>query len=123
MGHIRRLFESRAWQELVPDESFLVDTPRHGGAKVRGARAADGSFALVYSPRGEPFTVRMDVIKTEEGVKCWWFDPRYGTAFFIHTGDAVAMQTFAPPDTGRGRDWVLVLDDAASDFPTPGARR
>jgi hypothetical protein len=123
VGYVRRLFESRPWQELVPDDTCLVDAPRQGGEKVRAARAADGSFAFIYSPRGEPFTLRMDVIKTESGVKCWWFDPRYGTAYFIHTGDAVAMQTFVPPDAGRGRDWVLVLDDAARDFPTPGAKR
>ncbi len=123
MGCVRRLFESRPWQELVPDESFIVDAARHGGAKVRGAHAADGSFALVYSPRGESFTVRLDVIKTEADVKCWWYDPRYGTASYIHTGVAVALQTFTPPDSGRGRDWVLVLDDAAREFPTPGTKQ
>ena len=75
MGHARRLFESRPFTQLVPDESFLLDGPHTGGAKVRGAVARDGSFGFVYSPRGEPFTVRLDVIKALN-VQTWWFNPR-----------------------------------------------
>lgn len=33
------------------------------------------------------------------------------------------IQNSVPPDAGRGRGWVLVLDDAARDFPTTGAKR
>ena len=122
MGIVRRLFESRPFAELQPDDSMIVDGPHTGGAKVRAARASDGSFAFVYSPRGEPFAVRMDAIKSKTGVTSWWFDPRYGTASAIYTGDAVAMQTFTPPSSGRGQDWVLVLDDAAMKFPIPGRK-
>lgn len=119
MGHLRRLFESRPFQRLVPDDGFIVDGPRSGGAKVRGARAADGSFAFVYSPRGEPFTVRLGVVEARD-VQSWWFDPRYGTAYPIYRAGNEGLQTFTPPSSGRGADWVLVLDDAAKNFPPPG---
>ena len=119
MGFARRLFESRPYQTLVPDGTFILDGPRQGGAKVRGARAADGAFAFVYSPRGLPFTVRMGVIASSR-VRASWFDPRYGCAEPIHTGDNSGMQTFTPPTSGRGCDWVLVLDDAKREFPLPG---
>ncbi len=122
MGIVRRLFESRPFTRLIPDEAMIVDGPRTGGAKLRAARADDGSFAFVYSPRGEHFTVRMDVIKSKVGVKAWWFDPRYGNASTIYTGDSAGLQTFTPPGRGRGQDWVLVLDDAAKKFPAPGLR-
>lgn len=122
MGIVRRLFESRPFIKLIPDDAMIVDGPRNGGAKVRAARADDGSFAFVYSPRGEAFTVRMDVIKSKAGVKAWWFDPRYGSASAIYTGDSVALQSFTPPGSGRGQDWVLVLDDEAKKFPAPGQR-
>jgi hypothetical protein len=120
MGHARRLFESRPFRELVPDPSVVVDGPRSGGAKVRAARAADGSFAFIYSPRGEPFMVRMDAIQSQR-VNATWFDPRYGIAEPIHSGDNAGLQTFVPPTSGRGSDWLLVLDDATRSYPPPGA--
>lgn len=121
MGHVRRLFESRPFQRLVPDDGFLVDGPRTGGARVRGARAADHSFTFVYSPRGEPFTVRMSVVASRN-VQSWWFDPRYGTSHSIYRGGNEGLQTFTPPGSGRSQDWVLVLDDATKNFPPPGTR-
>ena len=119
MGYVRRLFTSRPFEKLVPDDSFIVDGPATGGAKIRAARASDGSFAFIYSPRGEPFSVRLNVISSQD-VTATWFDPRYGIADVVYTGGAAGIQTFRPPSSGRGNDWILVLDDAAVDFPLPG---
>jgi hypothetical protein len=120
MGHLRRLFESRPFQKLVPDQTIVLDGPRSGGAKIRVARAADGTFAFVYSPRGEPFTIHMRVVDAPR-VQATWFDPRYGITEPIHTTDSPGIQTFTPPTSGRGCDWLLVLDDPAQSFPLPGA--
>ncbi len=119
MTHVRRLFESRPFHQLVPAPSIILDGPTHGGAKIRAARAADGSFAFVYSPRGEPFTVRVNVIRTHR-IRQTWYDPRTGTARNLHTTDTPGFQTFVPPNSGRGNDWMLVLDDATAGFPPPG---
>ncbi len=119
MGLIRRLFESRPFRKLQPASSIIVDGPDSGGAKIRAALASDGSFAFIYSPRGEQFTVRMPAIRGAR-VKATWFDPRYGTAEPLHASDNVGFQTFVPPTSGRGYDWVLVLDDEAEKFPPPG---
>lgn len=119
MGHVRRLFESRPFRKLVPDQSVIVDGPASGAAKVRAAVASDGSFAFVYSPRGERFTVRMDAIRAKR-VAATWYDPRYAAAYPLHTGDTFAMQTYVPPTSGRGCDWLLVLDDADAGFAAPG---
>ena len=53
MGVVRRLFEARPFHKLIPDAALVVDGPRTGGAKIRAARAEDGSFALIYSPQGQ----------------------------------------------------------------------
>jgi hypothetical protein len=52
-------------------------------------------------------------------VDATWLDPRYGIATPIHTGDNSGIQTFEPPTSGRGSDWILVLDDAARSYPVP----
>ena len=119
MGYIRRLYVSRPFQKLVPDQTILVDAPQRGGAKVKAALADDGSFAFIYTPRGEPFTVNMNAIPSRS-VKASWYDPRYGVTAFIHTGDNAGMQTFAPPSSGHGNDWILILEDANAGFSEPG---
>lgn len=109
MGLVRRLFESRAFQKLAPGDEMIWDGPRSGGAKIRAACASDGSFAFVYSPRGECFTVDKRVIHAGR-VKESWYDPRYGVEYHIHTGDNSGFQTYTPPTSGRGQDWVLILE-------------
>ncbi len=120
MGLVRRLFESRPFTKLVPDDAMLLAAPAAGGARVRAACARDGSFAFIYSPRGAPFTVDKNVIKGRR-VREIWYDPRYGCSYLVHVTETHGYQTFTPPTSGRGQDWVLIIEDAAQDFPLPGA--
>jgi hypothetical protein len=118
MGYLRKLLESRPLAKLVPDQALILNGPETGGGKIRAARASDGSFAVFYSPFGESFTVDKGTIKGAR-VKEIWYDPRYGVAYEFHTSDNMGFQTYAPPTSGRGRDWVLVLEDAAAGFKLP----
>jgi hypothetical protein len=121
MGHLRRLFESRPWQRLEPAQDLVLGANAPGDGFVRAALAHDRSFAFVYSPRGE--TVAVDQARLGAmDVTSWWFDPRYGRAYKVHTGVGTAVQFFTPPSSGRGCDWVLVLDDASRGFQPPGER-
>jgi hypothetical protein len=121
MGFVRRLFESRPFQKLEPCQSMILDGPRTGGGKIRAARAADGSFAFIYSPHGERFTVDQSRM-TGEKLKEIWYDPRYGIAHRLHTTSTKGPQTYTPPTSGRGYDWILILEDEAASFPLPGPR-
>jgi len=120
MGHLRRLLESRPWQELEPAQDLVLGANAAGDGFVRAALAADRSFALVYSPRGETVSVDQARLGAVD-VTSWWFDPRYGRAYKLHTGVGTGIQFFTPPSSGRGCDWILVLDDASRGFPAPGA--
>jgi hypothetical protein len=40
----------------------------------------------------------------------------------VHTTSSRGFQTYAPPTSGRGQDWVLIIEDAAKKWPLPGAR-
>ncbi len=64
--NLRRLFESLPFTKLVPDQRLILNGPTTGGAKIRAARASDGSFALIYTPRGESFTLDKSVIKPND---------------------------------------------------------
>lgn len=112
MGHLRRFMESLPFTKLVPDQKIILNGPTSGGAKIRAARATDGTFAVVYSPRGEAFTLDKSVIKADR-VQESWFDPRYGVPYEIHETDHWGIQTYTPPGSGRGDDWVFLLRSAA----------
>jgi hypothetical protein len=119
MRYVRRLFESLPFTKLIPDQRIILNGPTTGGAKIRAARASDGSFALIYSPRGESFTLDKSIIKAER-LKETWYDPRYGTSYVIKEQDTWGIQTYTPPTSGRGNDWVLVLTDVAAGYTAPG---
>ena len=110
MGLVRRLFESLPFHQLVPDQSIIVDGPSCGGAKIRAARTKDGTVAVFYSPRGEAFTVNKQIFSSPR-LQEQWYDPRYGTFAYVHTTYNASFQTYAPPTSGRGNDWILVLED------------
>jgi len=128
MRHGRALIESRPFLTRIPDDSILVtdrvptSVPGAGRYRFVATRDIDGTYALVYAPVGRTFTVRMGVIQGGQ-VKAWWFNPRNGEATSIGTFSNGANREFTPPDKGETLDWILVLDDAAKNYPPPGARK
>ena len=77
---------------------------------------------MIYVPVGRPFKARLEALKGEK-VKAWWFNPRDGQATVIGTFARVGEREFISPDQGETLDWVLVLDDAAQNYPPPGKSR
>ncbi len=47
----------------------------------------------------------------------WWFSPVDGEVHDVSVTNS-AGQSFKPPTSGRGNDWVLVVD--SEEFPPPG---
>lgn len=119
MKHLRTLFEARSFSKLVPQQAIVLNGPAFGGEKVRAAIASDGNYAIVYSPYGAPFTIDKSKINGTR-IKEIWFDPRYGISYPIHNGDTKGIQTYTPPTSGRGQDWVLIIENAGLNLPLPG---
>jgi hypothetical protein len=116
MGLMRRLFEQRPWYLLKPDQSVLDSEPGGGPFRDVGARAEDGSFVIVYLPHGKPVRIHMDKLSGKT-VKAQWYDPREGTWRQIGEYPNTGLREFVAPSQGEQNDWVLVLEDAAKDFP------
>ncbi|MCX7969232.1 MAG: hypothetical protein N3B10_12230, partial [Armatimonadetes bacterium] len=72
----------------------------------------------VYIPVPKPVKVRLDKLSGSE-VRAWWYDPRVGEAKLVGEFRREGEVEFKPEGSGE-TDWVLVLDDASKDFPTPG---
>jgi hypothetical protein len=144
MQYGRWLMESRPFLSRVPDDSILathrsdngpaaspggqatgltVPTSVPGAGRYRfvATRDIEGTYAMVYAPVGRSFRVRMETI-TGAKVRAWWYNPRNGQATAIGTFDNRGEREFTPPDPGEMLDWILVLDDAARQYPAPGTR-
>jgi hypothetical protein len=134
MQHLRFLMESRPMRKRIPDQSILTsDNGKFNGKTTYCAatRASAGSYVMVYSTMGEPFTIDLKVISGSH-INAWWYSPRDGRCYnekFQQTTEPFEIenthrpQEFTPPTYGLNQDWVLVLDDAERKFPAPGTRR
>ncbi len=122
--HARTLLMSRPYLSRVPDQSLIVSETGAGTYHLRATRDAEGRYAMVYIPaiRSSPFqagSIELDLTGLSgERLAGSWYDPRTGVAHSIGVFDKQDRMHFTPPDGGP--DWVLVLDDAASNFPPPG---
>jgi hypothetical protein len=112
-GFLRRFMEAHHFETLAPDQSLILDGPLSGPSKVRAARAADGSRIIVYTPRGDQVTVDLGGIKSAMHTQSW-FDPRYGATYTFRTEQSMGIQSFTPPSSGLGKDWVLILESTKS---------
>jgi hypothetical protein len=121
MGLLRGFMETNAFHTLVPDQKLIMDGPLNGPGKIRAMRATDGSRVVVYTPRGEPFTLDQRVVKAAY-TRQSWFDPRYGVSYEFRLSprawDGQTFQTFTPPSSGRGHDWILVIEDSGKTTNT-----
>ena len=108
MGFLRQLFESCHFESLIPANELLFDAVLTGGGRTLAMRAADHSVFLVYTPYGEPFGFSLS--GNFERYRASWFNPKYNTRHsFIQTGTG-SLQTYVPPTSGRGNDWMLLLE-------------
>lgn len=119
MGHLRRLVESRPVLKRIPDQTLLATGQGEKGEYATACRAADGSYAMIYLPVGKTISVNTKNLKGQTIVG-WWYDPRNGKAKKIGNLAKQPDMTFTPPEQGAEQDWVLVLDDEAADYNTPG---
>jgi hypothetical protein len=128
MRHLKRLMLSRPFLVRIPDQSLIAEGQADGAGHVQATRAADGSYAMVYIGDGHPVMINLAELSGEM-LEAWWYSPRDGKIYgedgkptgkpFAHFG-RTDKRRFSPPTQGPGNDWVLVIDDASRNFPSPG---
>jgi hypothetical protein len=122
MIHLKELFESRKWYELVPDQNHTLVTAGYGTFSNSGyvennsylvaARTSDGHLAMAYTPIQRTFTANM--AQMAGPITARWYDPANGTYHAIAGSPFTnsGSHNFTTPGTnadGDG-DWVLVLE-------------
>jgi hypothetical protein len=118
MKHVRFLIESRPCLERIPDPSLVAGRLTGGLDHVAACRAMDGSYAMIYSPRGKPVTVDTRRLSGDR-LNVWWYNPRSGVSEPTGQCQRTGEQAFIPPITGEDQDWILLLDDDTRGYLPP----
>jgi hypothetical protein len=120
IGHLGKLLSSFPMQMREPNQKLLIDNRTTGSDRVLACSAVDKSYAMVYSPKGEPFTVDLSFVGGKK-IHWKWFKPSNGK---IHSSGMFPGKnnqlTFTPPTSGErftGHDWVLCIWQKNSGTP------
>lgn len=95
--------------KMRPNQKFILsDISESYDEHIQATVADDASFALVYSPSGNPFKLDLSMLNSER-LKMLWFNPRENS----FTKEEIVQQKnnlFDPPGkTEPGNDWILVI--------------
>ena len=121
MGYMKQLFLARSWFKLVPDQSMILNENKEGAAYQMAAISNDENFALIYTPFGKTISTDLNRISGKT-IKAWWFNPRDGRILTIGEYSDKQPMDFTPHASGRGSDWVLVLENKAENLAVPDRR-
>jgi hypothetical protein len=95
--------------DRIPDQSLIVGEDLPVLDCIMATRAANGSYAFIYTASGRSFKLQTDKLSGTKLV-AWWYDPRTGKAKRSGSFARTKAREFTPPSSGSGNDWVPVLD-------------
>lgn len=122
--HLKQLILSRPFATRIPDQTVLVAPKTKDLTRIQITRDGtpgknDASYLMAYFPSHTEATLDTARINARN-LRGWWFNPRDGSSQNLKTFRNRNEMKLAPPTNVPGEDWVLVLDDAARKYPTPG---
>ncbi len=112
MGIMKRLFESRNWTNMRMNNSLIVNSNPEDQSHMVAAISADSSFIMVYTPLGDSISVNTSALRSDF-IQASWFNPRDGELKKLEPFKNIAKAGFRPHSSGRGSDWVLIVDAIA----------
>lgn len=119
--HLKNLMLSRPFLSRIPEQNMINGNQEENNDYKIATRSADISYGMVYLPTGGTVNLNLSSFSTNE-LNAWWYDPRTGNSFSggkISKSNALKIKA---PTSGKGHDWVLVLDEPSKGFPIPGKR-
>lgn len=124
--YLKNLMLSRPYFTRRPAPDFIIqkenysEMPGKGRYHFAATIDTEGNYAMVYAPIGREFQVKGEMLQKGE-LTAWWYNPRTGKASKIgKVRNDGSPLSFTPPMLNEAMDWVLVLDNAAKHYPTPG---
>ncbi|MBN7799346.1 glycoside hydrolase family 140 protein [Algoriphagus aestuariicola] len=112
MEHLKNLMLSRPFFERIPDQTLIADEQRKDLSYVAVSKGRQGDFALFYFPDGKKISIDLHTL-IGSAFEATWYDPRTGAKIPQNTDSWDVKNSSVevlPPSSGRGNDWVLIVD-------------
>lgn len=119
MGLMKRMFETRDWQSLIPDQSIFASENSENAEYNVGSISGAGDFLMAYLSYGKETSFNTQKLKASK-LKAWLFNPRDGCSISLGTFENTGSKTIKPHSQGRGSDWVVIIEDAGKNYSDPG---
>lgn len=110
--HARSLMEAYNFTSCSPDQSIIISPDTGNDCKIVALKGDD--FAFVYFPDGQAARLNVSSVANGSAVMRKWMNPRTGEISVTDTPAVNGEVEITPPSSGRGNDWVLILEKAAA---------
>lgn len=118
MQYLKQLILSRPFPERINDQSVVAGDEGEMYNRILVTRGKH--YLMAYTYTGRDFTLNPGSVRGKILV-AWWYNPRSGRATLHGKFRNKGEMKFNPPgEPQAGNDWVLILDDSAQKFNTPG---
>ncbi|AUS96054.1 hypothetical protein CDQ84_03130 [Clostridium thermosuccinogenes] len=111
MSHLKELFTSVKWYQMIPDTTHVLVTKGYGSGEefAPACYSEDGSLAIVYIPTACTLTIDTDKFSGE--TEAYWFDPTSGMYIDIGNVTIQGEKKFKTPgkNSDGDEDWVLLF--------------
>jgi len=114
--HLRKILEARPFHKLIPDQSVIYGFNNDDSTHVRAAVSEDKDFLLVYLALGQKVSLTMGKVKAKN-VNVAWYNPAEGRLVTAQAVENTGIKEFVPPSSGKGNDWLLILEDPQAGLP------
>ena len=123
--YLKRLMLSRPFVTRIPDQSLLVSESPGGLDRIQVTRDgmpghSDATYIFAYFPRRLRAEFNTSRIPGDT-LRIWWMNPRTGECSAPSECANAARMAFEPPSEAQDEDWVLIVDDASKQYPSPMA--
>lgn len=118
MIHARHLIESRPFFDRRPSPELILNKYQTETNFIVATRG--DHYAMVYIPTGKPAQLDLNQLNWDTA-QTWWYNCKNGEVKNAGEIKAKGIREFyIPGNSGRGNDWVLILDNTEMNFPEPG---
>jgi hypothetical protein len=123
LHHIKVLLYSHPYLQRIPDQSLVVAgqgsdvATRTQATRDGNPGKNDATYLMAYLSAPLKVTLNTGAISGHT-LNAYWFSPETGLTETIQQGFANSgTMTLGP--RSHGHDWVVVIEDAASNYPRP----
>lgn len=118
-GYLRKLMESRPFNNRITANELIIEGQGTAGEFITAFRDSLNRFIMVYIPVGKTIKLNTSSIPGKR-IKVWWFNPKNMDVIDLGTVKNTQQMSFSTPTTGKGNDWILVLDNPLMKYKAPG---